>query len=151
MGGDMPSKPLSRASFARTIALAIAVALAAFFALTNRDAHAGAVGVDTRFDYVAVFPLAVTEQQIEEWRQKVLGQPRQHGCMGGRPCVARTIRLALAGSGGREVIAFDLMPEVSSRERAAIAAAAVTELPGTALHIGARPSDVDSIRSETIH
>ena len=138
-------EPLSRlAVAARITALAIMVALVTSSALVTRHAHGEAVGVKTRFDYVAEFTLAVTPRQIEDWRQQVLGQPQQQACMGGRPCVARMIRLALAGSVGREVIAFDLMPDVSRVERAAIVAAALAELPGTALHVGVRPADLTS-------
>ncbi len=124
--------------------LAVGFSIAAVFTAVPQHASADAVGVTTRFDYVAKFPVGTTPAQIEAWRGQVLGQPHKQACMGGRPCVARMMRLALAGSGGREVIAFDLMPDVSQVERIAIAAAAVTELSGTALFVGARPADVDS-------
>ena len=144
MVGDMSAAMLRLARSARITALAIAVVLVASSALATGDARGEAVGVKTRFDYVAVFPPAVAQEQIEDWRQHVLGQPQQQACMGGRPCIARMIRLALAGLVGREVIAFDLMPNVSPVERAAIVAAALAELPGTALHVGVRPADLAS-------
>lgn len=124
--------------------LAVGFAIVVLFTAIPQHASADAVGATTRFDYVAKFPFGTTEAQIEEWRGQVLGQPHKQACMGGRPCVARMMRLALAGSGGREVIAFDLMPDVSQVERTAIAAAALAELSGTALFVGARPVDVDS-------
>lgn len=127
-----------------TSLLAAGFTMIAVFAAIPQHASADAVGVKTRFDYVAKFPFGTTPAQIEEWRGNVLGHPHEQACMGGRPCVARMMRLALAGSGGREVIAFDLMPDVSPSERTAIAAAAVAELPGTALHVGLRPIDLDS-------
>ncbi len=124
--------------------LAAGFAVAAVFAAVPQHASADAVGVKTRFDYVAKFPFGTTPDQIEEWRGQVLGHPHEQACMGGRACIARMMRLALAGSGGREVIAFDLMQDASQGERAAIAAAAIATLPGTALYTGARPADVDS-------
>ncbi|MFZ2234778.1 MAG: hypothetical protein WAV67_00195 [Dokdonella sp.] len=112
--------------------------------MAPQHASADTVGVTTRFDYVAKFPFGTTPAQIEEWRGQVLGRPHQQACVRGRACISRMLRLALAGSGGREVIAFDLMPEVSPGERSAIAAAAIADLPGTTLYVGVRPADLDS-------
>ena len=123
---------------------AIGLAFALLVAVLPQQAPAQSVGVNTRFDYVATFPLGTTPAQIEVWRGRVLGQPHKQACMGGRACIARMMRLALAGSATREVIGFDLMPDTPTLERAAISAAAIAYLPGTAVFVGTRPVDLDA-------
>lgn len=100
-----------------------------------------ATGPTTRFDYVAVFPAGTDAGAIEGWRQAVLGRVHRHACLRDRPCVARMLRSVVPGRGD-EVIAFDLMHEIADAERAAVLAAAVQVIPGTALRPASRLSDI---------
>lgn len=100
-----------------------------------------ATGPTTRFDYVAVFPAGTDAGAIEGWRQAVLGRVHRHACLRDRPCIARMLRSVVPGRGD-EVIAFDLMHEIDDTERAAVLAAAVQVIPGTALRPASRLSDI---------
>lgn len=92
-----------------------------------------------------MFPAGTDSTAIETWRQDVLGRFHRQACLRDRPCVARMLRSALPGDAG-EVIAFDLMREISGEERAAILAAATNVLPGTVLRPDTRPSDLSGAR-----
>lgn len=100
-----------------------------------------ATGPTTRFDYVAVFPAGTDAGAIEGWRQAVLGRVHQHACLRDRPCIARMLRSVLPGRGD-EVIAFDLMHDIDAAERAAVLAAAVQVIPGTALRPASSLSEI---------
>ena len=100
-----------------------------------------ATGMDTRFDYVAVFPVGTDAAAIEGWRQAVLGRVHRQACLRDRPCVARMLRSVVPG-GADEVIAFDLMRDIPAGERAALLAAARLVIPGTDLRPDSRPSDL---------
>lgn len=125
---------------ARVGACAVMALLLLEVALTN---HAmAASSLQSRFDYVAVFPAQTDPAAIEGWRQRVLGKVHQRACLRQMPCITRMLRLALPGQFATEVIGFDLMPDIAPEERAAIVAASSHVIAGTRLLANQRPADL---------
>lgn len=119
------------------------VAMAGLVWVGSAHAQSGS-SANSRYDYVVVFPVGMDPARIEGWRQQVLGRVHQLACVRDRPCIARMLRMALAGAAGREVIGFDLMRDTPAVERAAIIAAAQTTVIGTAIHADSRPIDLEA-------
>jgi hypothetical protein len=83
------------------------------------------VGVDqnTRFDFVVTFARDVSKTDIETFLNQVIRRVHTQGCVRNLPCIARLLRLFEIGPKRIQVIAFDVMPDISLAERAALTAA----------------------------
>ena len=97
------------------------------------------IGPDTRFEHVAVFVAGTPATAIEQWRQQVLATAHAQPCAGGRPCLARALRLSSLGATKAEVLAFDLAADAPRAEREALLAAAAAAQPHATLHHDTTP------------
>lgn len=128
----------------RRLALASAgLALVAAYgfagALSTPAAGRQTIGPDSRFEHVAVFVAGTPATAIEQWRQQVLATTHAQPCTGGRPCLARALRLSSLGAAKAEVLAFDLAADAPSAERDALLTAAAAAQPPATLHHDTTP------------
>jgi len=131
------------------LALFAAAILALFCAATFAEppAHAAAVPsttrntVDaaTRFQFVALFASGTSSRDIEAWRSAVLARAHVQGCVRGRACMQRALRLSALGDRRVEALAFDLAAETPAAERTAILAAATSASPHAEIHYHTSP------------
>jgi hypothetical protein len=82
-------------------------------------------GVDqtTRFDFVVTFEHGVPKAEIEAFLDQVIRRVHVQGCVRNLPCIARMLRLFEIGAKRKQVIAFDVMPDITLAERAALTTA----------------------------
>lgn len=97
------------------------------------------IGPESRFEHVAVFAAGTPAIAIEQWRQQVLAAAHAEPCRGGRPCLARALRLSSLGATKAEVLAFDLAADAPSAERDALLTAAAAAQPLATLHHDTTP------------
>lgn len=138
-----PERALSRRKWRslswRAAALLLLAGAAASAIQGWRNAPQGsagdAIGAQTRFDYVAVFPAGTSAAQVEHWRNQVL-RVHESACFRRHACIARSLRGAELGTARQFALGFDLMRDAPPNERTAVLAAAQQSLAGVRLVAG---------------